>query len=510
MSPLIFFHCRKQGCVFRWGRSIIPERFRVSEEPLAAPRVRFAAVTILFTSLVCVWTPSNVLSQQVTEKVSHLAAADSAFSAGLRQFELADYAAAHQDFEQIVRIFPLNNNTTAAALMSGKSSYRQEQYVRSAAEMEHFLSAYPTSGYIEEARKTLSQARKALRVAGTIPIGIVLSLDPEEATQTQALFNGIRLAVDAYNSTSSSFRIRMVFRRINRNPEEVRIAVESLAREKVAFIVGGLFSDQARMVAEAAESVSTVYVAPLATDENVSGRRRFVFQANPTISMRGRLMARFAINGLRLKRFGVIAREDEQQIGIRLTDAFVEEASRLGAEINLIYLLPEESSWYRIRDSLSADTLKYVDALYTPISAPDPDPIAGAILNTIDRLGGNIRILGNSAWHDLPMRTLASKYLTTYSNDFFPDPNGDNIDGFELDFSSLAGEKPGRLAFSGYDLIQYLIGEKVDNMDTPFDIVLHTARPYSGLASRYDFGGGNVNRALFYHRYRDGLLTLIR
>ncbi len=469
----------------------------------------------LFLVLLLIACPA--LSRQIDPRVPRIAQADSAFSRGLVLFDRGSYEAARGQFEQISRVFPLNRSSTSALLMQGKSSFRLGQFDRAISELTALLERYPSSGYVAAARRTISFSESARRSIRDTPvsIGIVLSLDPDEVVQTQQLFNGIHLAVNDYNASIPAVgqlpRIRMVFRQIERDPLQIRAALQSLADEDVAFVVGGLFSDQARLVATEAERQHIVYVAPLATDKRVSEGNAFVFQANPTISMRGKLMARFAVNGLLLKTFGVIAREDDQQIGVRMADAFVEEVSRLGAEINYISLLPDEGSWYRIRDSLSADTLQYIEAMYTPISANDPDAIAGTVLNAFDRLGNrNVRVLGNSAWHNLPMRGLASRFLTTYTNDFVQDSTRAGVIRFRQDYASLSGENPGRLAYSGYDLTRFLIDARLDDPVRGFSEVLHRTAPYDGLASRFDFSGGNVNRALFYHRYRDGAVTLIR
>lgn len=459
----------------------------------------------------------QAMSRQTESRVRHIVAADSAFAGAMRHFDAGSYQTAHRQFEQISRVFPLNRNSTAALLMQGKSSYRLRHFDDAIAELTSLIQTYPTSGYLSMAERTIALSKNAIKSTESAPIavGIVLSLDPEEVVQTQQLFNGIRLAIDDYNASVPAVgvlpRIRMVFRQIERDPLQIHSAVASLADEGVAFIVGALFSDQAILVAEEAERMNIVYIAPLATDERVSDGYTYTFQANPTISIRGKLMARFAVNGLLLKTFGIIAREDDQRIGVRMADAFVEEVSRLGAEINYISLLPDEGSWYHIRDSLKADTLQYIDAIYTPISANDPDAIAGTILDALDRLGHrDVRVLGNSAWHNLPMRGLASKFLTTYTNDYVQDSTRAGVIRFQQDYAALSGESPGRLGYSGYDLTRFLIDARVDDPEDSFVDVLHRRAPYDGLGSRFDFTGGNVNRALFYHRYRDGTVTLIR
>src|SRR5690606_25039764 len=99
-----------------------------------------------------------------------------------------------------------------------------------------------------------------------------------------------------------------VFRDAGNDPARVQAALRALLDEQQAdLVIGPLYSEQARAAAEVAEQRGVVLVAPLATDERVSEARRFVFQANPTLTVRGELMARMAVYGLRLDSIGVVA-----------------------------------------------------------------------------------------------------------------------------------------------------------------------------------------------------------
>lgn len=223
-------------------------------------------------------------------------------------------------------------------------------------------------------------------------------------------------------------------------------------------------------------------------------------------------MARFAVRGLLLQRLGVIAVTDDQGLGERLSDAFVQEASRLGAEINLIKLLHQESEWSALPDSISGDTLRHVDAIYAPMSTNNPVRFAATILDAMDRFGprsAEVRVLGNTPWHNLPLAAQASTYSTTYSNDFFL-PDGDDVRAFNERYRQLAGLAPQRPAYTGYDVMSYLIEAIQSRGNRSLDLVLRESPQFTGLGMRIHFDGTNVNHGLFYHRYRDGRPTLIR
>jgi len=262
--------------------------------------------------------------------------------------------------------------------------------------------------------------------------------------------------------------------------------------------------------AKQADEERVVFIAPMATDEDVSEGRQFAFQANPSMRARGRAMGRFAALGLRLDSLGVLTVADERGVGERLADGFIEGASEQGAAINLIRILSSDADWYGLPDTLSADTLDHVEAVYVPMASRNTAEAAGRILSTFDRFGKSVRLLGNAAWHDLPQKSHASRYTLTYANDFHPDVDSEAYLQFGWSYYDLSGEEVGRLGVTGFDVTRFALTALArEDSRTLVDRIRNLA-PYEGFGLRIAFNGGNVNEGLFFHRYRDGRLSLIR
>ncbi|QXD16457.1 ABC transporter substrate-binding protein [Rhodocaloribacter litoris] len=454
---------------------------------------------------------AHVQAQDLRAPVPRIEAAEEVFAEGLEAFEAGDYGLAFRRFQIVIDQYPLNRKTTAAWLMSGKALYRNGAHARAAALLETFIASYPSSRYVDEARRTreLALAAGTRRERPILNLGIALPMDGPDLARTQSMFNGIRMAVDEHNRTAGDQPlIRMIFRNTHNSRREAAAQVRALAEAGADVILGPLYSIEAEAAAEAAEQAGVVLVAPLATDESVSAGRRYVFQSNPTITMRGRLMARFAIRGLRLHRFGLIA-ELGDSVGERMAEGFQDEALHLGAEVPYFVLLEKTGDWYRLPETIGADSLKAVEALYLPI--PDGGTaLAEGVLGSLARSGTTARLLGGKTWHNLPIAARASPFQLTYTNDFFPDPANPEVQRFEERYRELTGTSPDRLAYTGYDVARYLIAHRTERPDRPFDEVLREAPAYEGLSIRIHFNGENVNQALFYHRYRDGRLQLLR
>lgn len=458
---------------------------------------------------------ASVSAQQLDSRVVESPEAQTLFEQAVSTFEAGSYADAAAQFSRVVNAYPLHTLTTAAALMGARSLYRAGAYERAIEAFDSFLQTYPSSRYVSEAERSRKLAFNALETTANSPVtlGVILSLDDDEASVSQALFNGFRMAVDDHNARREGRPIRMVFRDIGELGPAGAVAS---ANEAGAYtIFGALFSDQARAAAAEAERLGVLFVAPLATDEEVTRDRSMSFQANPTIEMRGRLMARFAVNGLRLRELGVVAEHDEHGISGVMGDAFADEARQMGATVRFVQMLPDTRSWFSIEDHIPADSLRAVRGIYAPLSGSAADQLAGALL---DGLGGllttseqsRLRVLGNAEWHDLPMRAEASRFGVTYSNDFYFDRTTDAAQAFTRRYRSMTGVAPGRLGIVGYDLGRYLINNVESEDALEVRARLLAAPAYEGLGVRVLFGGGQVNRQMYYHRYRDGQLELMR
>jgi branched-chain amino acid transport system substrate-binding protein len=442
-------------------------------------------------------------------------AAESAFDRGLRSYQIGQYEQAADHFRRAAEAFDYHQRTTAARLMEAKALYAAGELNAAASAVTAFLRAYPRSRYADDARALRRAAQDRLDAIAAVPeptdLGIVLPMSDGDLPFTQALFNGVRLAVDAYNEANPERPIRMVFRDTEGSPRGARLAVEGLARSGVTMAVGPLYSEEAVAAGEAAEAERLTLVAPLATDAAVSAGRDYVFQANPTFEQRGLTMARYAAETE--GPIGVVARTGT--FGATMADAFRSEIERLGGTVPFVVMLPSEESWYRLPEILG-DSLQLVEGVYLPVSGARGSERATGALRGLDQLvlpgeRDELRVFGNTEWSQLDVaREQASQYNATFTADFFVDENSASAEVFAARYSDLAGVAPDRLAFAGYDVATFLL-EQLDERLPEASVAdaLRRARPFAGLGHRIYFAGETVNEAMFILGYRDGRLVVL-
>jgi ABC-type branched-subunit amino acid transport system substrate-binding protein len=523
---------------------------------------------------------------QVRDTIPRNPDAELMFEQGVSAFEQGDYQTAAERL-RLANDYALNRKTTAALVMQGKALLRLGRYREAVDVLETLLDRYPETSYKEEARRVLDVARERRAQSGRTPdtlrVGVALPMNDKFVALSQAMFNGVRLAVDRHNGlrrryvpppdlqarpdsfdvadtaeaygdslaaaegrttvTTATDTVRvdslqivteqtrrpdwvakMYFRPTGATPDGARAAVDSLLRrDEVDVVLGPLFSRTARPAGEVAEAARALMVAPLATDESVSEGKDYVFQTNPTIRLRGRLMARFANEGLLTKRASIIY-EKGLADSERMAEGFREEAKEKGLGVPFTLRLDSPREWSRLPEAIEADStitdsmFAATEAFYLPVAGRNASGKIQDALTGLSRLNTDARVLGNSSWHNLTVKKEASRFTATYANDFHVQTKRPEVQRFIRQYRLLTGRTPGglstpeerRLAYTGYDVVQFLLKTLAPSAVRLRPADLRTAAPYDGLGMKINFKGGNVNQAMFFHRYRNNRVERLR
>lgn len=519
-----------------------------------------------------------VWAQGAVDDIERIDDAETLFNQGLDAFQDGNYEQAHRRFQRVLD-YPVNQRSTAALLMAGRALYRMEAYEEATDVLRTLIERYPESRYRSDAQQVLDyiqqgDAPEQPRMDNAIRLGVALPLGTN-STLTQALFNGVRLAVEERNGverrlvpvdttyytvqdtiaqgddsssavvqTRDTMRVervvdtvrgvpderpvQMFFRDTGNDPEKARAAVDSLVNfDRVDAIIGPIYSREVRAAGSEAEQSGTVLIAPLATDGDIAHDRRYVFQANPPIRTRGEIMARFAVRSLLADTLGVIY-EAGNAIGSQMAEGFRRALEQEEATLVFSEELSNPRMWSRLPEHLESDSLltpdslRGTDAIYFPISGRNAAGRIQDALTGLERLhrapyGLRARALGNSEWHNLAIEQQASQFNTIYTNDFYADQSRSEVREFVRRYRLLTGETPDeigvsaqRLAYTGYDVASFLLNQLEQSSDASLWERLRNSSRYEGLGTRIDFQGGNVNRTMFIHRYRNGASELIR
>ena len=523
---------------------------------------------------------------QVRDTIPRNSDAELMFEQGVAAYERGDYEKSAERL-RLVNDYGLNRKTTAALVMQGKALLRLGRYQEAIDVIDTLLDRYPETSYRAEADRVREVAREQIkqgeRRVDTVRVGVALPMTDAYVTFSQALFNGVRLAVDGHNglrrryvsppglqAPTDSFDVastaraygdslaeaegrttvttatdtvrvdsmqvvteqgerprwvaKMYFRSTKGTPDGARAAADSLIRrDDVDVILGPLFSPTARAAGGVAEQTNTLLVAPLATDESVSEGRDYVFQTNPTIRSRGRIMARFASESLLTESVSLIYERGISE-SERMAEGFRAEAKNRDFPVPFTLRLNTPRDWTRLPEAIEEDStitdslFAATEAFYLPIAGSNASGKIQDALTGLSRLNTSARVLGNSNWHNLSVKKEASAFTATYANPFYVDRKRAEVQRFIRRYRLLTGTTPDalsspreqRLAYTGYDVARFLLTTLAPD-STPFQpTALQRAAPYEGLGIRINFREGSVNQAMFFHRYRNNQIELLQ
>ena len=423
------------------------------------------------------------------------------FTAALEAFEAEAYDRAYAEFVALYRQEPVHDHTAAALLMAGKALYRRGRYQESMDLLEQFRVALPRSRYLAEAEQVIAYARLRLRHgevrAGALRLGVALPLSVTDPSTTQALFNGIHVAVELHNQRSAR-PVQIIFRDTHGSRNGAYDAVRALIGQHVDAIIGPLYSGDVKRVAPVVDEAGVAMVAPLANAANVTGNWRHVFQVNPTFAERGRFMARQAIRRFGYTRLGIVS---EPKVGRSeaMARGFEEEVLAQGAEVAFHLRLDSERDWARIPELMSPDTLTSVEAVYLPLHQASTNQEIRVIESVLTRLGrvqGAPHILGTESWGDVSVGSFANRLKISYADVSHVRRMRPDVRAFQRQYRVLGvSGLPDRLAYVGYDVASFLIG--LMDVGEPLVDAIGRGTPYEGLGTRIQFDSQRQNTAMF-------------
>lgn len=211
--------------------------------------------------------------------------------------------------------------------------------------LDTLLAEFPR----EASRPRVMTLRNRLAERSDVHLGALLPLmrngDPTAAKEiAQDVYDGIRFAVDRFSADPNRrVNVTLVSFDTERDPAVAARGVKTLgADEKLAAIIGPVFSTSAVGAARAADEAGIPLITPTANANGIAGTGPNIFQANPDYAMRGKAMAQYAIRTLGFKRVAVLAPSDSY--GRFLAQAFVDEVKRLGGQVLA-------SEWYERKAS---------------------------------------------------------------------------------------------------------------------------------------------------------------
>ena len=335
--------------------------------------------------------------------------------------------------------------------------------------------------------------------------------DMPEYKVSQAIYNGIQLAVEQFNAENTNRKVFIHYHNTLKSDSLTRDIMTDFAwNDHADMIIGPLYSEMAATMAPMAEQYQIPLLAPLANSDSLNFDNPYVFQANPTYTVRGKKMADFAVNRLHLDTLGVIV--DKNSFGMHEAFAFRDEAERLGAKVRYFFSANFEKQGFNVSqytkyftsDTTMIDSLhiKPVDAVYLPMTGSTAKTLIKLIFTDFEANKSNVTILGSQEWADSGLEPESIKNFNIfYSGINMPDQGLTEVQDFEAQYNNRFGISANRFAIIGYNCAKYLLDtlKKVQN-PALLKEALKGNNTFKGISSHFVFDGTHINQAVeFYH-----------
>jgi ABC-type branched-subunit amino acid transport system substrate-binding protein len=340
-----------------------------------------------------------------------------------------------------------------------------------------FAAAYAGSRFEPRLNALLTAGPPADRLT----VGILAPLSGEELDLGRRAVQGVRLAIDKYNSRHARKIDVIMYDTKGSLIETARKTLDLIEHDRVPLIVGPVLSSTATVAAAMLLGRKTVMLTPTATDDGIAGLNPSVFQINITLGVLARSLARYACRNLNIREFAVVA--PRTPYGSSMTALFREEVTKNGGTVFDEEFFEEggndfTAQFVTLRNKLllrkinesakaagaeskpvtvitPADSIKWADssvsigAIFMPADADDVIMLAPQV--AFNRI--KTQLLGSNGWRSPKTLTEGKKYVINaiISTPFEPDSSWRKWPDFRKEYAEKFREEPDRVAALGFD-----------------------------------------------------------
>jgi branched-chain amino acid transport system substrate-binding protein len=320
-----------------------------------------------------------------------------------------------------------------------------------------------------------------LAAEDSIKIGEFASLTGKEATYGQAAHKGTLLAIEEANGRGGVLgrKLELVFEDDqSKAGEAATIAKKLISRDKVVAILGEITSGRTLEAAPIAQNAKIPLVSPGATAPDVTSKGDYIFRVCFVDSFQGTVMAKFALNSLKLRRVALLSSATSAQ-SVGLAKIFRQRFADGGGKIVVDQKYSDGDKDFRAQ--LTAIRAAGVEGIFVPGYYAE----AALICKQARDLGLTIPLFGIDGWESSELISIGGKavegcYFSTHYSAQSTDPV---VVAFNERFAQRWSGSTDALSALGYDST-FLLVDAIKRAGTTDSAKLRAA-----LAATKDFKG---------------------
>ncbi len=399
-------------------------------------------------------------------------------------------------------------------LQLGQLYLKEEDVFAAKSTFSDLMNKYPTSAEYEKARQLYQSAgNNSFENITQDIIGVILPLSSRSMNYSisspgEEILEGIKFAAWEFNKNRDN-KIGILVRDTYEDPEKIdNIRNEFGSIPGIKAILGPIFSNAVRKSIDEFSNTDIPIISPTATDDDLTSLGENFFQANPSFSMRGKIMAQY-IFYVENKRNVAILNSIEGYSPM-LAANFANEFERLGG--NILTRQSFKTKAFDLKNQIDAinvfrDTLQ---GIYVPLSNSIDAP---NILSQMVQDSLQIPIYGNQDWFTVKGFESSSELsnMITFTSDYYIDYKSEDFQTLSKAYSAISGKDINRNFLYGYDTAKYLltIMRNINSSKANIRNKMLSGVMVNGYHNNISFGEERINHFLNIVRYKDGIFELV-
>ncbi|MDT3696360.1 MAG: ABC transporter substrate-binding protein [Ignavibacterium sp.] len=396
-------------------------------------------------------------------------------------------------------------------LLEGKLLLQENDKLNAGKKFSEITSNFISSEEYLEALNLKKNIRSTQNDESVPAVGVLISLtdsNDREIISALEVLEGMKFAFHKYNSTNTD-KIGLIVKDIKRNNELTnQFASEFIENGNIRCILGPIFSDDVRAALKEIDRSDICLISPTATDDDLIQLSENFFQANPSLTSRGKTIAQYLYFVENKRNLAVLNSIDGYSP--LLAASFIKEFEKLGGTINAKETYKSKS--FDLSEQISRISVlsNVIEGIYAPISDASD---AGAILSQMVQNGLNVNLYGNQDWF-LGKGFESSSTLSnrlTFDSDYFIDYNDPELKDFSTDFKKVTGLEVNRNVLYGYDTAKYLLTviRNINPTRKNIRYKMESGISVNGFHNNISFSSQRNNKYTNIIRYKDGIFELV-
>lgn len=295
----------------------------------------------------------------------------------------------------------------------------------------------------------LATSNPSVNEQNEILFGEYGSMTGPESTFGIATHEGIMMAVEELNNKGGvkGKKIRVItYDDQGKADEAVTTITKLITQDKVLLILGEVASSRSIAAGAVAQQYRIPMISPSSTNPKVTQIGDYIFRVCFIDPFQGAVMAKFAINNLKLKKAAIL-RDMRSDYSVGLANFFAESYKQLGGQI--VADLAYSSGDMDFKTQITAIKREKPDLLFVPGYYTE----VGLIARQVKDLGFKGTLLGGDGWDSEKLTEIGGEAIMGgyFSNHFAPEDKNPTVQNFVAHYKARYSKTPNGLAAMGYD-----------------------------------------------------------